>query len=798
MAITNPATAEYTRSVVAKVYGTAESGKKIKDVKLVQFDTSTGNDRLLALANTTLYASTDPNVSGSFASLKSGLNSSATGMSVAHMNDRWYFANGYDQVQAIEDDGTVRVAGMNAPTSAPVLSTTDAGVANVQRAATGSGTFTNEANIWDADGATYADATMSGQGTTTTTISWDTNLAETGRRLDIEWGVAGYQQNQTQKALSDIFDDVGGSLFGEWSVTVKLEVSEDAGVNYTTVANETITTPQSKFVTQVDVSDGDMANNLKLKATLTYNNGLAQASLRIYDARLTNAGGLAAFTMTTGVYVAYTEFDQTRPGAGESPLSESTFISASNWGTSNLLTITLPAAAINSRATHRRIYITTDGGSTPSGLGFVVSRPVADTSIEWGFEGVGNDKDTQRFPLAPLLKMSTARSDDASGSALYFPQNSPPPELIKLRTFKGSLVGLSRNNPRKMYYSMPGRPEAWPPIYVIESFPLEEHDKLLDVIEVGDALIIAAEEAMMRTFKLPRIVQGTFDASNIAKVAGAPGCVGRRAMVAMDINGDSHAAWISHDGIFVTNGETFSSISDDHIDWYSAFEGVEHAGTQITHAALADQSKSNWVIHWDKHRRLLYIFFSSVSGGTNDLYYTVRIPTGRANDQRPRWSGPHPGDVNSVTSGRIDGQFRMWTGHTSDGKVYTEWIGSDDDSNSYDTSGNWPLIVRSRRVYGEGNEWSALSGNLRHTDFGTGQTATVVHTAGRDSPAEESSLTQTVALSGQRGTHYDVAKGGEWQEWSIAHTGTAKDGAALLEQQIEARGLGDRGTVKVA
>ncbi len=76
------------------VFGSAGS-TIVKGIAICQFD-SGGTDKLLANIGTTVVAAT-PGATGTFSSLITGLNASATRFTACHQDDRWYLGNGYDK-----------------------------------------------------------------------------------------------------------------------------------------------------------------------------------------------------------------------------------------------------------------------------------------------------------------------------------------------------------------------------------------------------------------------------------------------------------------------------------------------------------------------------------------------------------------------------------------------------------------------------------------------------------------------------------------------------------------------------
>jgi hypothetical protein len=641
------------------------------------------------------------------------------------------------------------------------------------RAAADGGTYTNASNAYDGgtDSTvgldTFASTTLSAAGSSAETFSW-TGTANngTGRILSIKWGVSGFPIHAGADVAEEFgFDDVGGTYDSGFRVTVLIEKSEDAGSSWTTIVSRTTRQATSIQYTQVDVTDSlQIADNLQVRTTLTYSDGDTSATLRVYDMNVNNGGTGSDLSMSTGVYYALSEYDSNEGDEGPASIQDSRLLV--NGAGENAVTVTLPSAASNSRATHWRIYRTTDGGSVPSGL-FKI-----DAYID-------PDKDTRKGAPLPLLRTVT-QQDIASVSPLYFPQNTPPPRLAVLRVFEGSMVGLSADFPRSLYYSMAGKPQSWPEINVIDSFPFKEHDELLDCVSIGSVLILAARGTIMRLTGLPRVVNSVRDSSRVEQIGGAPGCVGRYALTSYSVQGEPRAAWVSHYGLYATDGDKIFRISDS-IDW-SVFDGT---------------SKSNWGLYWDANRLCLVMTYSSVAGGANDRYYLIHMaPEHRKSSEQPKWTGPHYGSLHSMSSGQVGSTHRIYGGHSSNGIVYVLDNGTTDSSSAYSGT-QVPLIIKTGKAYAGDKDWAALDARLYHTDFGNGETCTLDWEVGSDDEDGGGfTLSQSVSLAGHKGTQLDLSQRCQWAQATITHTGSGT--GAIRDLVVETAARGRAGAKRVA
>jgi hypothetical protein len=356
-------------------------------------------------------------------------------------------------------------------------------------------------------------------------------------------------------------------------------------------------------------------------------------------------------------------------------------------------------------------------------------------------------------------------------------RDQPPPNLDRVMGYQNSLIGLKG---RRLLYAIPGLPGSWPEIYGVNSFNLEEHDTLYSGIDMGELFILGAKGGILRIQSLPRVSVSNFAFGAPEQIPGAPGVVGPYAMAKVALQGKPMAAYISHYGVYLTDGYSVQRISDEW-DW-SAYSGID---------------KSGWVLHWDWERFVLILGYAT-TGTTNNRYALFHMhPDHRKANGQPKAVWDQYGSYNDLASGQVGNTRRLYSAHSSNGIVYTEDYGSTDASESYDDDATWPFILKTRRMYGDETEWAALAVFLRHSDFGDGQTCSVAWTVGRDQGDGSShTKTKTVSLEGTKTTQFDVAVSGDWHEATFTHTGSA--GGSFDSLQIEARGLGERGTVKVA
>lgn len=730
------------RSVFDEVLASTE----VKGLALCQFD-SGGTDLLIGFAGTDFYKST-PGATGSFSAMSESL--TGDGLSAAHANDLWFLCTGDDN-RVLKNDGTTRTMGLYPPQEKPVLTAMVQGVATADDADSDTGNFVNPANAHDGDIDTFASATLTAPAATANEVySWAAGSVGSDPVARISWSLG--------------VEDSPGPGRREFNATVKFEKSTD-GVPTYTETHEVIVTDAvsvaSSSVLMTGLTDPVDAN-IRVTFTLNSADGVI-VTLRIHKVYLGYSNTDDTPVDGTLLY-AVSEEDQTTglPPSSRSPVAEITLEASSDHiGTKIDLSTLVPR---NTRSTHWVIWRTASGG-TETQLTRAGDTPIADDVYYDTFNEVGVDE--QYDEPYPMLQITQ------QGSTNYYHRDLPPPALRRVFPFQGALCGLTKNNVRALAYSVPGEYESWPTIYVFDKFPLKEHDELLDGVGVGTSLVIGAKAAMIRMDELPQVIAGTF-VGRVSQIKGAPGCVGEYALTELSMAGEQAAAWISPYGIYVTNGHTFTRISDD-VNWDD----------------FKNKDMSNWVLEWDWELLALVFAYSSTDGGANDRYQLIHMdPNHRKKSGQPKWTGPHYGAINAWVSGQVSNVYRRYSAHPSDGNVYLENNSATgaDASNTLDSSGTHRLRLKTGRMYDQWREWAILDARLRHTDFGSGQSCTVANLVGRDSSGHESTRSQTVSLAGQKAHQFDVSRGGDYHEVTLTHDSTGLGAIQDLVLQVQQQG----------
>ena len=749
---------------------TGEGSVAVDGLQLCQFD-SGGTDTLVALANNTLHQ--DNGVNGTFES-----NAALTGsqLSAAHAKNKWYLVTG-DANTVLYPDGTRHAMGMQAPAEAMPFTTATAGSVKRPTATSaysdgGNGAaLTNGANVYDTDFNTFAHFEANSAGTQEAKVNgWADDSGLTDRHVIIRWALDGPGAPvYNDPPFADGNPQPNAPVYNPetpWQVRVKFMAAltgngEDTSTYDQTIYNAVHVGPVATGIAVLDLDDSVVETTLHVLVSFEFISGNTSdpVVLRVKDVQYSNGSDAASFDVLeeAPLLYCYTEYD-----ADEHKESPPSPVTSVDFTSRNVVVLTIPNAAAgttaNADTTDIRIYRSPAGGTNLQ-MGYIGSIPAATTHTKFYDDFRTYGVDEQPSQIVPQISIG------ASGT-LFFPRDEPPPVLRRITSFKGSLVGLDAVNPRIIRYSAPGFPESWPSIYTLTSLPTPEHDEIMDFVEVGGSLMIGTIAGMTRIDELPRDAAGTFIASEFVQLKGAPGVVGHQAMTEVNYRGASHAAWISHnDGIMVTDGHRYDSISDD-LNW-SQFDG---------------QDKSGWGLWWI--RSLNSLLFAYVDGtAPTQRYFLLSLDKAhvKANGQA-KLSGPHYGSIASLTQGLVSNAWKIYSGHRSDGKVYSEQdtaANGLDDSGSYSTTSSPLIIADARSELAPWGGASIMSGRLIKSDFGTGsENAQVTLRVFRDSTTLQATKQSQVSVTdsvptgaGSIGGQFYVGRYGQYAQAHIQHTG---------------------------
>jgi len=131
--------------------------------------------------------------------------------------------------------------------------------------------------------------------------------------------------------------------------------------------------------------------------------------------------------------------------------------------------------------------------------------------------------------------------------------------------FQGALVTDSKDTPNRLYYSLPGFPDAFPKdVYWLE-LPGVNNDKITSINVVNDRLVVGTRGNLWRINYLPNQDDAGFSRGEaVSLVSGSIGIVNpAAACVFTNQSGQQELAFVDANGIFSTDGYAIRKLSQD-------------------------------------------------------------------------------------------------------------------------------------------------------------------------------------------------------------------------------------------
>lgn len=619
-----------------------------------------------------------------------------------------------------DEDGHWRYLSLKKP-PAPTLDSVLTGAANQERGASDlsdtavTGTFTNAANAYDGDNDSYAFAGLSAAGSVV--HRWDF--------VDGVTTVNGYTLNiklATSSLIPALMDGDKCSQVSEWGfgaggggegtedlvASLKVEVSEDSGSNFTTIFEQAA--PVETSLLQYKFGGSDTFDKVQVKVTLTYDSGTTQVYAYVFEIWASDGGDPSAITTGTYYYVQ-TEVFKKQLNNGKTIQLESApsdplpvDVTGTKYGVKlNLGSQTnVDTDGIADSQISRRIYRSTSTGSWPN-LGRIAEvGDITETTFTDVFETSGS--------LLGAPSIFTATVGEATINAA-----GQAPAIKDAALFRGALVAIPANDPRRFQWSLPGYPEYFPlPAHDLALLPSDRNDELKGVVSIGDSLLFFTRTQVFRVRNLPFVGRSLFDLGSIDTDILSPneGLAGTPQAFTLFESQLGHAlvAWVSDNGIWMTDaslpterGMGVRKVST-LFDWEREVDTTRLDETTLTFDPVLQ------IIFFDYYNqdgdRKCATFHTSA-----EQWVTVR---GR---QLPKWTGPHPCRAIDRAIGEINGVLKHWSLDTTNLRVENERTGTDDvgsDISSFAENGWVPGGSSLQEIH-------IYEGKVYHSDWGASE-----------------------------------------------------------------------------
>lgn len=409
-------------------------------------------------------------------------------------------------------------------------------------------------------------------------------------------------------------------------------VHDGSTIKYLVVGATTFATLSE---TNVDIDAGTTFDLTQLGTAILMVNGVNQiiyttdpttaskvvpAGLQPQTAPPTQSANMGAWTGATGNYwywtTEYDEVNDIESSFDGTPLSVTRIYDAISD-----LSIVRPAI-VNASATHWRLYRSASTGTTipvptyenPFPFGYMIDETtIADTVMT---DNGSNQDFTTPYPSLTLT---------LGGVSTSLSRNGPPPVASTLEVFEGSICANDISNKRRMWFTYPEVPWAWPEPYYID-FDTPFPDEVICLRRVRRVLIALGREAAYRVNYLPRETDPEFDRGRVWDVISENnGLASPFAAATFTPDGmEPYLAFAGRAGIFMTDGLFVVPLEAD-LDWTEA----------IPRGAL-----STLVLRNIPSLHLLALFFRPSDESTNTKAYFFHYHSTHRAGEKLRVTGP--------------------------------------------------------------------------------------------------------------------------------------------------------------
>lgn len=266
--------------------------------------------------------------------------------------------------------------------------------------------------------------------------------------------------------------------------------------------------------------------------------------------------------------------------------------------------------------------------------------------------------------------------------------NNTPPIASTGDVYDGQLVTNDVTDPSIIKYSLPDQPDYFPFGYFV-NFETKEQDRVTCIRALGDILIVSLSQSIYRLNYLPLATDAEFNRGRCRELL-APD-IGVAGSQAADLFTPPGAApmlcMMTMTGPYITDGSQVVPASQD-IDWSLLLEP-----TKINQCVVQNFPK------WS----LIRIHYTPLGGSENTKEVLLHYHPSQLKNGKFRATGPNDVKAGSSTAARLGNELVLFTGNTTDGKVYCE-----DNSVNDASSINPAVLVETRDIYaaGPGSEWT--------------------------------------------------------------------------------------------
>ena len=264
----------------------------------------------------------------------------------------------------------------------------------------------------------------------------------------------------------------------------------------------------------------------------------------------------------------------------------------------------------------------------------------------------------------------------------------PPPVATTGDIFEGQLITNDGGDPSIIRGSLPDEVESFPQVYFV-NFETKDRDEVTCVRRLGNKFIVGLSHQLYRLNYFPRETDAEFDRGRCYEaISEHHGIVGPMAATLFSPDGGSILlAYVSHDGLRVTDGFQTRSVSDD-LDW-------DLLVRQATPSDVTNYLKGAVLVNYPLSQQI-WMYFVPLGQTTRTQAMVFHYGSHMKDGGQMKVTGPIDVVGTSACLARLGGRDVVLTGQTG-GFVYVEDRGYD-----HNAGGTIPVSIVTREMYHAG------------------------------------------------------------------------------------------------
>lgn len=413
--------------------------------------------------------------------------------------------------------------------------------------------------------------------------------------------------------------------------------------------------------------------------------------------------------------------------------------------------ITHPTFA-NSDTTHWALFATSTTVAFP--IGAEIAEATAAT-------GTIEDTRTGTDPTLPTGDTFETVNVTLANVRQNVPLHGEPPIFDTAEVFEDSLCVNSTldGEGNWLWFSFTRQPHAFPTtniVYLGDGETLPGHLKV--VRQIGQVLVCLLDNQVWIVYQLPHPGDKLFQIERVkSKLAGALGVVGSLAADKFVFADREVVAWVSHEGVVLTDSTGWDYLSDD-LDWETLIEPTRIDKT---------------VLIYNPRFFRLEMYYTPLGGtaNTKGIYFHIHPSHHKRTERgiRAKVTGPVdiPAGVTCAFATILSGRYETFLGNAAGYLVKTNQGSADEDAAAI------AFAVDSMEYYfaGPGNETGIRKAWVHHR-AAVGQTLQVVANAKNEGQADETQTTD-IPLDRRELTLCDPVARGAAHFYSFSETSSA-------------------------